>query len=221
MPERSKGTNLKQFLGLCALVITVVSLAACGLLPTPAPGSVLYQDDFSNRDSGWATWQGSGSYIFYDGGGLRFFVATPHMDFWSMANHQYDDASIEVDARSLDGPDNDDFGVICRYQNKDNFYALLVSGDGYYGIIKMKDGHYQVLSGDGKMKYDEAVPRGKQAIHLKAACVGTKLTLSVNGAKLAEAQDADFQSGDVGLMVGAYDEPNVDILFDNFKLTQP
>ena len=35
-----------------------------------------------------------------------------------------------------------DFGVICRYQDIDNFYGLEVSEDGYFSIWKYVDGEF-------------------------------------------------------------------------------
>ena len=55
----------------------------------------------------------------------------------------------------------------------------------------------------------------------KVVCAGSKLSLFANGQKLEEAQDAEFSSGDVGLLAGAYHVEGVDIVFDNFVVKKP
>jgi hypothetical protein len=43
----------------------------------------------------------------------------------------------------------------------------------------------------------------------------------VNGQTLAITEDADFFSGDAGLMSGSYNDGGVDISFDNFVVYKP
>lgn len=184
------------------------------------PGTVLFSDDFSNPPTGWGTWSRGGASVEYHNGGLRILVNEPQFDFWSVAGQKFADAVIEVDALKMGGPDDNDFGVICRYQNKDNFYMLVASSDGYYGIAKMKDGLYGMIGAD-QLQYSSAIAQGQSLNRLRAGCIGAKLRLYVNGELLMEAEDGDFASGDVGVIAGAYDTPGVDILFDNFVVTKP
>jgi hypothetical protein len=43
----------------------------------------------------------------------------------------------------------------------------------------------------------------------------------VNDQVIAVASDADISSGDVGLLVGAFDNPPVRVAFRNFMVTRP
>ena len=211
-----------------ALMILGMALLAGGCAPAnpqsafaqTEPGTVLFSDDFSNPPSGWGTCNRGGATVEYHGGGLRIFVADNQFDFWSVAGQKFTNASISVDAIKLDGPDDNDFGVICRYQNKDNFYMLVVSSDGYYGIAKMKDGHHSLISAD-QLQYSEAIARGQALNRLRADCVGPRLSLFANDQALVEIEDTEFTSGDVGVIAGAYDTGGVDILFDNFVVSAP
>ncbi len=183
-------------------------------------GAILFMDDFSNPNSGWTTWSQNGSLVAYQGGGLRFFINQPHFDFWSRPGKQYNNARIEVDTLKLDGPDNNDFGIICRFQDRSNYYAFLISSDGYYGILKVKNSAYQMLS-ENTMKFDPSIKKGKLLNHLRADCVGQKLTFYANGQKLVEVNDSDFSTGEVGLVAGAYDQAGVDIYFSKFVVYNP
>jgi hypothetical protein len=141
-------------------------------------------------------------------------------DFWSVAGQHFQDAVIEVDVRRIDGPEDNDFGVICRYQDAKNFYMFLVSSDGYYGIGKVKNDQHSLI-GIEQLQYTELIRPEQVDTRLRADCVGDSLILSVDGEKLLEVRDSDFSSGDVGVLAGAYSTPGVDILFDNFEVRQP
>lgn len=213
---------------ILVLVFTLISVSACSLNDTLAQllggqsaDRVLLVDNFTDPMSGWKVWVGEdGSSIDYSNGALRIYVNRAQYDYWSVAGKNYEDVHLESDIVKGDGPDDNDYGLICRYRDQDNFYAFVISSDGYAGIIKVKDGAYQVLSGES-LQYVEAVRRGNDRNRLQAICAGTVLKFSVNGILLFEVTDADFTSGDVGVIAGAYDTPGVEILFDNFAVLKP
>ncbi len=188
--------------------------------PKVQSGGTLYFDDFSDDSSGWDTWSDEKSQAAYDQGGLRMRVSQANYDTWSRPGRRYGDARIAVDTTRLGGPDNNNYGILCRYSNRSNFYALVISSDGYAGILKVKEGKYQILSGEA-LSYQEAVRQGGEMNVIGAECVGDRLALYANGNLLLEAQDADFSDGEVGLIAGSFDETGVDILFDNFYVIQP
>lgn len=184
------------------------------------PGEVLLVDDFSDQLSGWGVWNREGGTVSYDQEGLRIIVNETQFDYWSVAGRTFDDVVVEVDATKIAGPDDNDFGMICRYIDKSNFYLLVISSDGYYGIAKVRMGQYSMIGAD-QLQYSSAIARGNSQNHLRADCTGSILRLYANGQLLMEAEDSDFSSGDVGLLAGAYNEQGVDILFDNFVVKKP
>jgi len=213
---------------ILTILILAISLTACSfndLLEQIWGGknadNILLIDNFTDPMSGWKVWVGEdGSSIDYSNGALRVFINQAQFDYWSVAGKNYEDVHIESDIKKGDGPDDNDYGVICRYQNENNFYAFVISSDGYGGIIKVKDGNYQVLSGD-TLQYSEAIRRGSDRNRLQAVCIGDVLTFAVNGIKLFELTDEDFTAGDVGVIAGAYDAAGVEVLFDNFAVLKP
>lgn len=212
---------------LLAFGLLVLFASGCSGLPpgknaaeSAAPGTVLFSDDFSKTPSGWGTWSRGGASVEYHNGGLRILVNESQFDFWSVAGQQFTDASIEVDAQKIGGPDDNDFGIVCRYQDKDNFYMLIASSDNYYGIAKMKEGLYSMIGTD-QLQYSSAIAPGQSLNRLRADCIGTTLRLHANGELLMEAEDHDFASGDVGVIAGSYDTQGADILFDNFVVKKP
>lgn len=212
---------------LYILLATALMCAACQAAPpaeavaTLQSGDILFKDDFSSKNSGWGLWNKDGALVeYHPSGGLRILVTESQYDFWSVSGRKFTDVQIEVDAMMIGGPQDNDFGVICRYQDENNFYMMVISSDGYYGIAKMKDGQYRMIGAE-QLQYSTAIAQGQSTNRLRGDCVGNRLVLYVNDQMLMETADADFGSGDVGLLAGAYDEPNVDILFDNFVVKKP
>ncbi|MBU4226021.1 MAG: hypothetical protein KKC71_09395 [Chloroflexi bacterium] len=157
----------------------------------------------------------------YANGGYRIYVKMTEYDAWANPSRSFPgDVRIEVDATKIGGPDDNDFGVICRYQDVDNFYYLLISSDGYAAIGKYEGGSQQLISSDNMQKVDGITP-GAATNHIQADCIGSELKLYVNGNLVATATDSSFTSGDVGLMAGTFDTAGTDILFDNFYVYKP
>ena len=223
---------MKRFWPVLLIAFLVVG-TACSLTNLTSPkasptqsqpaggGKVLFQDDFSSPDSGWDRVQVKDGTTDYTGdGAYRILVNTPNSDIWANPGLNFTDVRIEVDATKVGGPDDNDFGVICRYQDVDNFYFFIISSDGYYAIGKVVQGEQALLSGDS-MAPSDAILQGAATNHLRADCVGSQLAFFVNGAPLDQVQDATFSQGDVGLMAGTFDEAGTEILFDNFIVLQP
>lgn len=188
---------------------------------SPAGGAeVLFQDDFANSSSGWDRIDEAGGITDYADGVYRMVVNEENTDIWANPGLDFTDVHIEVDATKVSGDDNNDFGLICRYVDRENFYFLIVSSDGYYGIGKVVAGDQQLIETES-MPPSEDINQGNATNHLRADCVGNKLTLYVNGEFLAEYEDSQFSSGDVGLIAGSFDVPGTEIHFDNFVVLKP
>ena len=132
----------------------------------------------------------------------------------------FTDASVEVDATKTGGPDPYGIALICRYQDINNFYYFYLSYDGLQGIGRYQRGLVNLLSSD-KLQPTNAILPGNATNHVRGDCQGTTLTLYANGQQLSSVTDTSFTSGDVGLIVGTFDEPNVGVSFDNFVVYQP
>lgn len=191
-------------------------------LESESRGTVFFQDDFSDNKSDWETWKDvNGTLAQYSNGGLRLVVNEIQFDLWSRPGQKLTDSSLEVDTFKNAGPDDNDFGLLCRFNDRNNYYSFLISSDGYFGIVKVKDNKAQLLNGD-LMQPDTAVIKGKAGNHLRADCRGSRLTFYVNGKKLAEVVDDDLSSGEVGVIAGTFNSPGADIQFDNFMVyTRP
>jgi hypothetical protein len=212
---------MKSFFLLSSFIVLLLS--ACASLPIPAvatsnPGDVLYQEQFENNTTGWARISNDNGIMDYDGGGYRILVRQPKLNIWSTSEKDFSDVRVEADVIKLNGPDENRMGLICRYQGGD-YYFFIISNDGYYVIGKFIGG-LTLLLGQSEMQASDAIQTGTMN-HLRADCIGDTLTFYINFTEVASATDTDFSSGDVGLVAGAFAEPGVDVLFDNFVVLQP
>ncbi len=205
-------------------------LVSCALpdmnAPAPPPqnlpsGAILFQDDFSNPASGFDHFMGPGGegVMDYDGGGYRILVNALNTNFWATPRKDFKDVRLEVDAGKLGGPDENRIGLLCRFFGG-NYYFFLVTSDGFYGVGLYFNGQ-AILLGQNELLASAAINKGMAVNHLRADCAGDRLAFYVNGVELVNMQDGSLPSGDVGLLAGTFDQPGVDVIFDNFFVIQP
>ena len=211
------------YYGLIPFIALIIF--ACGLPAIPASvsavpsGTTLFKDDFSSPASGWDHTKYAQGIMDYDGGGYRILVNTLQANFWSTPHKYFSDVRMEVDAGKLAGPDENRIGLICRSDGK-AYYFFIISSDGYYGLGIFMNGQAALL-GQSEMQASLKINTGMAINHLRADCNGDDLTFYVNGTKLADIHDPTLQHGDVGLLAGSFNQPGVDIVFDNFVVIKP
>jgi hypothetical protein len=213
----------KTVLIIISVLIGMTLACSESIFVNPSPSvvndQVLFQDDFSDPSSGWLTERDEDHIIDYENGSFRIWGNLSRFDYWSIPNLNFGDVRIEVDATKLGGPDNNSYGIICRY-NQGNYYGFIISSDGYYGISKRKNGDHQIIGAEG-MKTSPVIQKGAASNHIRADCIGSVLTLYLNGEKLQEVTDSEFTLGDVGLLAGSFDVSGIDIQFNHFQVLKP
>jgi hypothetical protein len=161
-------------------------------------------DDFSSKKSGWEHLQideGSAGYV---GETYQITVNVPNTDIFVTYARIFINSEIIVSAVRLKGSDNNNFGIICRFQDPENFYAGQISSDGLAGIFKVEDGEYQLL-GHQSMVPVPGIMGGSGKNEIQFECIEKTLTLSVNGELADSQQDDMFKSGEIGLIAGIID----------------
>ena len=181
---------------------------------------ILFMDDFTNQTGGWKTQEDRISFAGYAQEGFRLWVDMPNFLIWSVPGLNFKDTRIYTKAHKTAGPDNNLYGVVCRYQDRQNYYAFMISSDGYYGIYRRQAGIISRM-GQTQMGFSEAILRGDQANEILALCQGDQLVLYVNDTKLLQVTDDSFSYGDVGLIAGNLSTPGTDILFNYFIVLKP
>lgn len=217
----------KCFLNLCFLGLLFAS--SCSILPfgsvlfseksTPSsqPQGTIYYDDFSSNTSGWDRTETDLGGTNYLNGSYHILVNEKSTDYFSTLYRTYSDIGLQVDAQWIEGSYNNNYGLICRYQDEKNFYAGMISSDGYYGIFKIESGEYTIL-GHESMMPSELLVNPEEKKQMVFNCYQNYLFLYVNGNLLDVQQDETFTDGDVGLIAGSFKDAGIHISFDDFYL---
>jgi hypothetical protein len=184
------------------------------------PGEAIYRDNFSDLSSGWPQTETANGTLGYADGSYRILVESAGYDLRAVSGHAYHDVQIEVDATRLSGPLENRFGLICRFQDMDNYYFFIISSDGYYAIGKNNNGTVSLL-GQEMMAFSASIRQADAPNHLRFDCIGDTLTGIVNDQPIARISDADFGGGDAGLIAGAFSESGVNISFEHFEVVKP
>jgi hypothetical protein len=218
---------MRNFKYLFAILgILLLGTLACESTPEQAApeaiatGAVLFEDDFSNPNSGWDVYSDEISTNEYYEGEFRISVNQP--GYYSWANPQLDLSDVHIEVETKSGGEEDNyFGVLCRYQPDGGFYAFVISSDGYYGVLKRIAEDDPILLGTSEMLESSVINTGEGSNTIQVDCVGNQLTLAVNGQTLADVVDGEFTSGDVGMIVATLTAENTVVSFDNFSVRAP
>ena len=173
-------------------------------------------DDFSDNDSGWETFRREEGSAGYSKGVYKITVNLYNADIFSTFTRTFANSENTVWASRVEGSENNNFGIICRFQDKDNFYSGQISSDGYAGIFKVENGNYQLLGHD-QMIQSPMINGGEEINEVRFDCIQETLTLMVNGENIDNQKDDAFWSGEVGLIAGNVDGNYGVFHFDEFS----
>jgi len=158
----------------------------------------LYQEGFSSVQIGWESSESgyhsdgdyvNGELVLTRLNNLRnaYSYARPHLTF--------DNFVLEVDGRWAGGAVGGRYGVLFRYVDADNYYAIHIGNDGRYVLGKQTDGVWQpLIEGFAREIARDGV---YNRFHIEAT--GGYIRCFVNGAYLGGVQDDDHASGDIAL----------------------
>lgn len=190
---------------------------ATGYAQAAPSGEILFEDDFSDPNSGWIVYHDDEFSADYQNGEFLIDVKPENSTNSGIYDQYFGDVVVSVDARIDMATGVGDYGIICRFQDNDNFYALEISEDGYFSIWMLQSGDFSYLY---EWEYFYTIPAGQTA-NITAACVGDMLSLAVNNVLLVEVTDSSFASGDVGLVAGTFETGGISVAFDNIVVQSP
>ncbi len=185
-------------------------------------GNVLFSDNFGDPKSGWDVRKTDNGASGYRAGRYFISVDKPKYQLWSTPGQSFQgDVVVEVTAGLASGPKENEMGVICRYQDRQNFMYSSIGTDGYYAIVEIKNDQTKILTGNGKFVQSDAIPTNGESYTIRLACEGDTYTLFVNGEQIDSANSNAFSDGDAGLLAGTFDQGGVEVLFDDFSVSNP
>lgn len=181
-----------------------------------ASGQVVFEDDFSDGST-WITDSDTDWSLYYSNDRYFFAVNPPNFSSSSALTDPYENIVINVEVNIEQAGHDGDIGVLCRYIDTNNYYALEVSEDGYYSIWKRVNGEVTYLV---EWTLSDLVPTDSSPFILNAACDGAQLSVGINAELLATVTDSDFSSGGVGLIVGTWANGGLVVSFDNYQVIE-
>ena len=258
-------------LGLALWIAIVVGLGATlGVLtdwlyeipvPLPEPGELLYATTFESETdlAEWDLYPGRDAAAIVGVADLGLPDATesalsgqvleivhgspyPGEVVWSSLNRKFNDFDLRVMARQIAGPvDQNQYGVIFRYRDEENFYIFRITSDRYYSLAKIEDGMEEKISDWG---VSDAIRETANEIRIVAR--GDAFQFYVNGQLMplclrgdnrtsmwsepgvcltsdlqTEYHDGDFEQGRIALAVGTFDGSAVTVAFDDLVIVGP
>ena len=184
-------------------------------------GGVLFEDDFSDPDSGWGDGENETALREYRDGEYVIEVYETGWFIWvnpeagSLSN-THTTVTITNPGEALDPT----FGVICNYVDDSAFYYMGIGPDGYYAIVRAEGEDDIFLTSDEDLwVQSDHIEVNAESYTLEAICAsdGT-LALVVNGVEIASVQDDTYTEGDVGLFALSFEQVPVEVHFDDLTV---
>lgn len=182
---------------LVGLGVTLAVLTDWIELPvsTPAPGELLYATTFDAFGDEWSIYGGRDSAQIVQAGDLALVASdtdpvtggmlvvsygspTLNESVFSVLDRKFNDIDLRVTARQVSGPVDNQYGVLFRYRDLDNYYGFLISSNGYYALVKDKDGVLEFVSNWG---LSDVIRQGEAANEIRVVARGDGFRFFVNG----------------------------------------
>ena len=183
----------------------------------PTNLSLIYEDDFDDSSSGWDDAFDAYTTKQYGNNRYQIEINTSNLVAWGLANRDVADFEIEVETRPEGGEATNSYGLLFRFQDRENFYRFDVSGDGYYLVSKFFEGEWVTLVAWTASEY---INQGAANI-LKVSAFGPKITVWANGQPLTTVTDDSLSHGNFGFFASTFGEQYVWVSYDNLKLWLP
>jgi hypothetical protein len=107
-------------------------------------------------------------------------------------------------------------GVILRYEDDDNFFAVDIRSDGYLRFVKVVEGHWETVR--GWRRAIGYVPGN--ANRLRIVAPGNQFVIYLNGNRICRVHEVSFRKGDIALFAGTNDGNSHSVTFDNLRIRE-
>ncbi len=186
---------------------------------SPAELTLAYEDDFSDSFGGWDDAFDAYTTKQYGNNRYQIEVTASNLVAWGLANRDVADFEVQVEARREDGAEDNSYGLLFRFEDRNNFYRFDISGDGFFLVSKFVDGNWNTL-----VDWTEApnlnTELGADNI-LKVSAFGPNITVWANGQPLATVEDDSLAHGNFGFFASTFGEPYIWVSYDNLKMWVP
>lgn len=148
-----------------------------------------------------------------EGGALQGYVAADRGYVMSRNHVVHTDVIVNATVRQSQGLLGNGFGVVCRADEQGNGYYFLLSSDGQFTISAATPARNELFELI-PWQYHSIIKQNTQPNEIRAVCAGDYLAMFINNVFVAETFDDEFTSGELGVVVGAVQQPAA-ARFDN------
>jgi len=231
---------------LCIVLLILILAISCSpanapvttSVPTPARTAaaqkaalaegVLYDEDFSNPDSGWPIVDVDNyRFGYHPPDFYHVEVKAPHDSLPVFRGMDYGDVSVETTAQ-VDHTTSESgdyrYGLALRRSGA-RYYAFTVSPrTDSWQIVKHSPTGVKVLAEGAVDTLKGFAPAGvtpDKKDDLRVDALGPNFAFFVNGENVAHVSDADYTNGDAGFVVETLDESLVHVHYDSLTIRKP
>jgi len=209
--------TMQCVVGLILIALLVSGCAGNQLIPA---GAEVYRFDQSDPDIDWISVDSAE--VFRGEVEGKYVISLMESGYleWDTPETIYEDVETRITIRDVGIGMDASYGLMCRFEDSQNYYLAGIGRDGTYFVMKVSDGMNILLAGepDGQFYYSDLIDPVADAYLLTLECVGQTITLSVDGHELTSVQDDELISGQVGFFAASYVQLPVDVLFDDFVI---
>jgi hypothetical protein len=226
--------------GIATAVVGAMPTQAV-LLSTPAPADPVTSqsanesqylndhsiyDDFSSSTLGWKEGSSDIGAWGYADGGYFINVAQPEYMVWKFPPVNFQPTTAEFDVWSPSGPQGGTYGVICHFQDQDNFYFVEIDQAGNsYSFGQYAAGEQIILSNPEWKTATFLKTNSQDANHIMVGCDSDMLSLFINNQYEEQVVLNEYaQPGDLAIFVSTWNDlgpQGFKVIFDNFSAWLP
>ena len=109
-----------------------------------------------------------------------------------------------------------------RHVNHKNSYQFTINGQGKFEIGGEFNNQWRYLKGYQGENTSSAINKKGSWNTIKIVCSGNRIRVYVNNKQVVDANDSNFPTGKIGLVIGTTNQGNnLGVYFDDFKVYVP
>ena len=180
---------------------------------------VVYQDNFTNPDSGWFVYKADADKGGkYDNGAYSVWANSPSTVIVLNPNTRQapGNFALEVDVKKTSAEKGALLGIVYRLDNSGHYYRFAISDNQTYSLGSGTTGIEEQIKPD---EHSDSIKPANEINHLKLVCKGQIHELYINGASLATVTDNASLNGEIGMVFSNW-ATTANYSFTNFKLSK-